>query len=312
MTAWHPIPSAPSPGLDPVVPYHRLPEGFLRLLDNPPDPPVIPQPSATLILLRNPSGGVVRGGGLELLLLKRSPRSGFIPGAWVFPGGTVDVEDGDPRWLPYLQGLSPGRARERLHHGHSHPASHPPPWAYWVAAIRETFEETGVLLWTERRKGWPTDPRERAGEPPRVEEKHIALARSRLLKKEEGFLGILEGLGLDLDAGSLEYNGHWLTPECEPRRYETRFFVAEAKPDARVWPHESEMVDALWITPEEALARNRGGGFPLVFPTLFTLEELRRFSTPEEALDSFRDRPVPRRLPEPERAEGGVRFKLAR
>ncbi len=307
--------------MESVIPYRRLPKGFLRMLDDPPDPPAFPRPSATLVLLRRSPAGSPRSGKLEVLLLKRSPRSGFIPGAWVFPGGTVDGEDGAPRLLTYLDGLSAEGALERLRRGNSTthplekgtpgPQSEPPAWAYWVAAIRETFEETGVLLRKRPVGSSPGEPEDNEHGNDQLGDDAIAAARSRLLHGKEGFREILDGLGLFLDAGALEYCGHWLTPECEPRRYETRFFVTEIGPEIRITPHEKEMEDALWITPDQALARNREGSFPLVFPTLHTLEELRRFSTPGQALKSMRDRPVPRRLPKPERAEGGVRFMLA-
>jgi len=117
-------------------------------------------------------------------------------------------------------------------------------------------------------------------------------------------------LDTELDAGSLEYNGHWLTPECEPRRYETRIFSAEVQRDCQVTTHEREMVDSIWLTPAEALARNMEGAFPLVLPTVFTLEELAPFPTPREALAYMRDRPVPLRLPRPERVEGGILLHL--
>jgi 8-oxo-dGTP pyrophosphatase MutT (NUDIX family) len=276
-----------------VIPFHRLPEGFLRWLDDPPETPAYPRPSSTLVLLRK------GGDGLEVLLMKRSPRSGFIPGAWVFPGGTVDQEDGHPDLLARVDGISPETARDRLQ-----PATpQPPALAYWVTAIRETFEETGILLGSRVRS--------HRG-PGSVEELvSTASARSELLAGQTTFGEVLTLLGVTPDAGSLEYIGHWLTPECEPRRYETRFFAAEAEPDARAIPHQKEMVDAVWLAPRAALSRNRDGDFPLALPTLFTLEELAPFQTPAEALENLRGRPVPRRLPVPERAEGGVRFHLA-
>jgi 8-oxo-dGTP pyrophosphatase MutT (NUDIX family) len=219
----------------------------------------------------------------------------------------VDDDDGDPDLLPYLHGLTPDQAQERFRLGGSPTGttgeespgadSGPPAIAYWVAAIRETFEETGILLMYGGSAG--------------LEGSAASQARARLLDGGYPFRKVMEGLGVTLDADSLAYVGHWLTPECEPRRYETRFFVAEVEPGVVVRPYKKEMVDATWITPKEALTRNQDGGFPLVFPTLFTLEELRRFQTPEEAMALLRGRPVPRRLPRPERAEGGVLFKLA-
>ncbi|MFH1764282.1 MAG: NUDIX domain-containing protein [Gemmatimonadota bacterium] len=274
-----------------VFPLHQLPSGFLRFLDEPPDPPAFPRPSATLVLLREGRAA------LEVLLLKRSPRSGFIPGAWVFPGGTVDPEDGDPGIFSRLHGITPEIARDRLRPSEPEP----PSLAYWVAALRETFEETGVLL---RRRGSGN------GLESSDQTKAETLARSKLLAGAMSFKNVLETLEITLDAGALEYHGHWLTPECEPRRYDTRFFAAEVGKDARVTPHEKEMVEAHWLTPADALTRNREGTLPLVFPTLFTLEELQPFKTPREALGFLRGRPVPRRLPILERTEIGIGFHL--
>ena len=203
-----------------------------------------------------------------------------------------------------MHGITHQRARDRLRCMDSGP----PALAYWVAAIRETFEETGVLL-SRRVPGDCILPSEQSEDGVRGEAE--ALARSKLLAGEIDFAEVLETLDVTLDAGALEYNGHWLTPECEPRRYETRFFATEVGADAEVTPHRREMVDALWLTPSKALAGNQSGTLPLVFPTLFTLEELEPFTTPREALAFLRGRPVPRRLPILERVEGGVRFNVS-
>ena len=274
-----------------VFPLHRLPPGFLDSLEHPPDPPALPRPSATLILLREGRTG------LEVLLLKRSPSSGFIPGAWVFPGGTVDLTDGDPGFLPRLHGITPESAQCRLRTDDSET----PALAYWVAALRETFEETGVLI-HRRTDGTKSESHHQT--------EAEALARSSLLLGKMSFIDVLENLDLSLDAEALEYSGHWLTPECEPRRYETRFFATEVRGDASVIPHDKEMVEARWLTPTEALTGNEEGTLPLVFPTLFTLEDLEPFQTPRKALDYLRGKPVPRRLPRLRRTEGGIGIYL--
>jgi 8-oxo-dGTP pyrophosphatase MutT (NUDIX family) len=206
----------------------------------------------------------------------------------------VDAADADPRLFPRIDGLSPLEARERLGSSHTEGTA----LAYWVTAIRETFEETGVLVFSGPEGGGPGLP-------------ELESARSDLLEGRRGFLQILEELELKLDGGALEYNGHWLTPECEPRRYDTRFFATSVDTCVQVTLYKREMVDALWITPEEALARNRGGTLRLVFPTLYTLKELEPFESPEQALAYFRGQRVPRRLPRPQRAQGGVRFLLS-
>lgn len=276
-----------------VLPLHRLPEGFLRHLDDPPRPPTFPEPSATLVLLRegNPR--------LEVLLLQRNPASGFIPGAWVFPGGRVDPEDGDPSALQRAAGLSSLQAQRILQPR----ADEPPALAYWIAAIRETFEETGVLVARGLDRGGKENPQLARAKGP---------AQDRLVRGESGFGRILEELGVDLDAGALTYCAYWVTPECEPRRYETRFFVTHVPGDVRVTPHQREMVDHVWITPSEALKENLAGNLPMVLPTIHTLEVLADFQAPKEAVGHFQSSEIRRRLPEPRRVDGGIRFHLGR
>ncbi len=266
----------------------RLPPSFLRALDDPPRNPATPAPSATVVLLRQGDEGV------EVLLMERSPRSGFIPGAWVFPGGRVDREDADASVLSRVHGLS---AREAATLFGTTEAKAPNPLSYWAAGVREAFEEAGVLL---------------AREAGRLNRAMLDEARDRLLSGGIRFGSLLEELDLTIDASSLVYGGHWLTPECEPRRYETRFFLTEMNRDARVNPHQPEMVGFAWLPPEEALRKNREGTLPLVLPTLFTLEQLLPFTAPAAALREMRSRPVPLRLPRPERTEEGIRFRFPR
>lgn len=229
---------------------------------------------------------------MEVLLLQRSPRSGFIPGAWVFPGGRVDPEDADPSVLSGVE--SPP---DRAAHDSGEPDEPDSPSSpFWVAAVRETFEETGILVAPSS----GTVPRE-----------NLARARGRLLRREARFPELLRELGLGIDVRSPVYIGHWLTPECEPRRYETRFFAAAVGGGEEVSTHPAEMVGHQWLTPGEALRRNRLGSFPLVLPTYFTLEELGSFGTPSQALDALRSRPVRPRLPLPERTEEGIRFRFS-
>lgn len=283
-----------------VIPYHRLPSGFLGSLEDPPNPVVEARPSATLALLR------AAGARLEVLLLKRSPRAGFIPGAWVFPGGTVDQGDSDPGLRLRLHGVSPEDAEARL----GLTASDPHALAYWAAALRETFEETGILLMGPGEPpGEETGIRATAGEDAASNGK-LASIRAGLLSGELELAEALDSLDRNLDAGSLEYSGHWLTPECEPSRFETRFFATEVPANAQVTLHPKEMVAYLWLTPAEALARNRDGSMPMALPTLYTLEELKGFSSPRQALAHLRKKQVPRLLPRPERVEAGVRFHL--
>lgn len=281
-----------------VIPFHQLPPGFGRTLDIPPDASATPRPASTLVLMRNGPDG------LETLLLKRSPGVGFIPGAYVFPGGRVDPEDASPSLLPRLAGLTPQEADARLGMvegvaGGDRRAA-PPAAAFFVTAIRETFEETGILL------GAPpaacrTIPRGAGGE-----------IRAMLLDGRRSFLEVIDELGVDLDAGGLQFIAHWVTPEPEPRRYDTRFFAAEVPPDCPVEPDLREIEEALWLTPAEALIRNRAGVLPLVFPTLRTLEDLADFRQTREALDALRGRAVTRLLPRLARRAGGIQITVVK
>lgn len=288
--------------MDPTVrlfPMHQLPPDFGRTLDDPPDPPATPRPAATLVLLRN------RGDGMETLLLKRSRRMGFIPGAYVFPGGGVDRKDGLPDLLPHLSGLSPDAARTRLGvqegEADAGTAAAPPPIAFFVAALRETFEETGILVGLPP-KGFRTIPTGGGSLEGEV--------RARLLDGSTSFRHLLEELAVNLDAASLRYIGHWVTPEPEPRRYDTRFFAVEVPGDCRAEPYRGEVEEAIWLTPAEALLRNRSGLLPLVFPTLRTLEDLEPFKDATQALAHFEGRRFPPLLPRLVRKPRGIEITL--
>lgn len=269
------------------IPDDLLPPGFLGTLEDPPEMPVPTRPAATVVLLREGTRGS------EVLLLRRARSSGFVPGAWVFPGGRVDEEDADPRLLERVDGLDAGEAALRL----ALPDAVPPAIAYYMASVREAFEETG--LWPG--EGGP-DPSSAA----------VTEAREGLLSGSLGFRQVLEELDLQIAGRALEYIAHWITPVVEPRRYDTRFFAAvvpgglDARIDAR------EMSGAVWIRPSEALERNLEGELPMVFPTLHTLRALQGDHPPGVLLERFRGRPVPAILPRLVRTSTGVSLRLPR
>ena len=267
-----------------VLPPHRLPPGFPTSLGDPPDPPVTPRPAATLCLLREGPEG------FQTLLLRRSPRTRFIPGTYVFPGGSLDPEDEAPELLDRLRG-----------------GGVPPPLPFWVAALRETFEETGVLLAASSDGAGPQRERRGRGAPDREQ---LAVLRERLLKGELTFQALLEEMDATLNAAALTPMGHWITPVSQPLRYDTRFFAARITGDEPIELHEPELTEALWLTPAQALGRNHDGSLPLAFPTLRTLEEMALFPTPEEALEEWKERPVLRRLPRLVETEEGVGIQV--
>lgn len=276
------------PDPDSVIPFDRLPPGFAETLDAPPDDPVTPRPAATVVLLRDAAAGP------EVLLLRRVRSSGFVPGAYVFPGGRVDADDASPELEARLSGLDAATAAARL--GLEHDAV-PPALAYILASIREAFEETGLLL-----------ARDAAGRPlpPAATDPRVAAARDRLLVDEGAFAAVLDELGAALLGESVAYIAHWITPVVEPRRYDTRFFAAALPGEAEVDLNTGEMSDALWLTPVAALERHREGRLPMVFPTIHTLESLTGYGSTSAILDDFVNRVVPPILPRLVKTDRGV------
>lgn len=284
----------PGPPLVPtsrVVAFRRLPPGYGQDFSRPPATPVEPRPAATVTLLREGTGG------LEVLLLKRSHRTRFIPGAYVFPGGRVEPADRSQAARGRVDGIAPEEADRRL--GISD--GDPPGIAFWVAALRETFEETGILL--------VSDPRECRSVPSCGHDEEGRL-RAGLHGGRMAFPQILDLMETTLAGGRLAYVGHWVTPVVERYRYDTRFFAVEIPPACPVFPDGVELVDHLWIAPSRALRRNEEGHLPMVFPTILTLESLTAFEAPSEAIQALAGREIPRLLPRVEEQEDGVRMTL--
>ena len=257
-----------------VIPHDRLPPGFGARVDEPPADPAAPAPAATAVLLRDGPDGP------EALLLKRHRASGFVPGAYVFPGGRVDAADADPR------------LRERL----LAPLPAEPAQGYWIAAVREVFEETGVFLARQAGGNFLADARDPA----------VAAAREALLTDRMTMLEVLERLDARLDLDGIVFVAHWITPVAEPRRFDTRFFVARLPAERDVLADPREMVDAVWFTPETALQRFHAGALPMVFPTVRTLESLAGYASVDALLDAQRGRRVEPVLPRLVRTAEGV------
>lgn len=265
------------------IPFERLPERFAETVGDPPAVPATPRPAATIVLLRD---GLRDGsGGMQVLLMRRNRSAGFVPGAYVFPGGRVDGSDATPDVVARTDGLTPESAAARLglpHESEPH-ESEPPALAYYLAALREAFEETGILVGT-RPDGTPAPT---AAESPAVDEIRDALMLDRI-----SFAEALSRLDCRIAGEAVEYIAHWVTPEAEPRRYDTRFFAAQVPAGATAIIDRREMTDALWLTPPDALGRCERGEVPMVFPTIRTLQELAAFDTPHAALRSYADAPV--------------------
>jgi 8-oxo-dGTP pyrophosphatase MutT (NUDIX family) len=272
--------SRPSGGSDEgelVIPLDRLPPGFAERVTDPPATAPAPQPAATTVLLRDSDTGP------ELLLLRRLRSAGFVPGAYVFPGGRVDAGDAAPELIATLGETPRG-----------------PDAAFWLAALRELFEETGVLLARER----PDAPRLTG---PMAE---LHGWRDALLQGTATLLDVLRAADAVPDLSRMVYCSHWITPVAEPKRYDTRFFLAELPAGAHVTIDERESSDAVWLTPHEALDRFRQGRLPMVFPTIKTIQHIAPYASVEDALSAFRAADVPPILPRLVRTGEGIRIVL--
>jgi 8-oxo-dGTP pyrophosphatase MutT (NUDIX family) len=233
---------------------------------------VLARPAATIMLVRD--AGSAGDAALEVCMLRRHLNSDFVGGAYVFPGGKVDDEDRSAAASAACAGRDDAEASALL----DVPAGG---LAYWVAALRECFEEAGVLLAYQAESGPSPVPVDLASPEAR---RRLAALRIALNAGELPFLDLLRGEELRLAADRVHYFSHWITPEGAPKRYDTRFFVA-ALPPGQVPVHdEHETVDTVWVRPAEALARAESGEFDIIFPTMKNLQAIARFATSAELL----------------------------
>lgn len=216
--------------------------------------------AATVMLVRDDPD-------LQVFMLRRNLESTWVAGAYVFPGGAVDLEDRDPALAARCPGLDDVRASALL-------GLQSGGLGYWVAAVRETFEEAGVLLARSAATGALVDPA-----APGLDMQRDALNDGSL-----GWRELVESEDLILDVSALHPFSHWITPEGAPRRYDTRFFVIAA-PDGHAYSHDdTETVASRWVRPVDALAEAERGELELIFPTRKSLEVLSRFSRASELL----------------------------
>ena len=198
---------------------------------------------------------------------------------YVYPGGRVDEADLSEDLALHCRGFTHSGLSERMKIGEKEAIGH------YIAAIRESFEESGALLATEH-DGSPILFEKES------EQERYQTYRQLLNEEEISFEEIVGWEELCLRFNQLIYVAHWVTPEMEGRRYDTRFFLAEA-PSSQILKHDDwETIDSLWITPEEAIKKQAEGSLPLAPPTLFTLNQLTSFSNIEEAFTCFAEKEV--------------------
>jgi 8-oxo-dGTP pyrophosphatase MutT (NUDIX family) len=210
-------------------------------------------PSATILLVRDHEGA------MEVLMVERHYQIDFASGALVFPGGKAAPADYEEEWLAHCtghEGLTPFERAMR------------------IAALREAFEESGILL--------------AAGAA------SLALADQREAVNADAtlFRPAVAGAGFKLDLGAIAPWAHWVTPIMMPKRFDTYFFIARA-PDGQFAEGDGgEAVDAVWLTPEDALAQAKAGTRKIIFPTRLQIEMLAAFGTVDAAMAGARARQI--------------------
>jgi 8-oxo-dGTP pyrophosphatase MutT (NUDIX family) len=206
---------------------------------------------------------------LEVFMLRRNHDSVWIAGATVFPGGAVDVDDRHPRWAARCRDWDDARASRALDRAEGG-------LGFFVAAVRETFEEAGVLL-----------ARDRDGTPVDASVAHLSAARAGLNDGAHDFAAFVEQQDLVLATDELHVFSHWITPPGGPRRYDTWFFLAAA-PEGEYRHDDTELIASAWIRPVDALTAADRGELDLIFPTRKSLEVLAGFDRAQDALAAAR------------------------
>lgn len=231
--------------------------------------------AATVLLVRDepqPHGGTA----LEVFMVRRHAHSGFVGGHHVFPGGVVDEADHDPAWVERCRGEAD-------------------PFA--IAATRELLEEAGILLAVHRGT--------RSGEP--IERDRISAMARSVHAGSSRFIDACRESDLALRTDDLLLWSHWITPEGEPRRYDTRFFVAGAPRDQEAIHDELELTAGSWGTPSSFLEQHGVGEIQMILPTVATLHSIDGFSTTDELLAAAAARgPVAPTTPELRRSDNGT------
>ncbi|MDD2923547.1 MBL fold metallo-hydrolase [Rhodoferax sp.] len=212
---------------------------------HPPCPPAVPRLAATVLLLRDSPEG------LEVLMTRRSASASFAPGAYVFPGGGVDVADAQ---CHHLARHRPGQNEVSLTEA--------------IAAIRESFEELGVLLAHHPDDQWASQ------------------ADIDALQRQGDFAAQCAARGLTLAADQVFVLARWIGSRDLPRRFDVPFLVARMPDGQTPVADESEQFEPVWVRPAEALTRHEAGTFFMIFPTIRTLERLQAFATVDAVLQA--------------------------
>jgi 8-oxo-dGTP pyrophosphatase MutT (NUDIX family) len=245
---------------------------------------VSPRPASTILLLRDDADQRE----IEVFMMVRHYEIDFNSGALVFPGGSVDK--GDLEIIERSELYSGGEGLDTAS------------LSFRIAAIRETFEESGILLARPRGSKALVE----AGRAREIE----AIHRAALCEGKTSFLNVLADNGLWLALDELVPYAHWITPEGMPKRFDTWFFLAAAPPD-QLGAHDGrESTDSIWVSPREALAGGETGRFKLPFPTTRNLIKLGKQPSVKAALDEARGKEVVTVMPVMTKLNGGRQLRI--
>ena len=220
-------------------------------------------PAATVLLVRD------CGDELEVLMVKRSKRPPF-GNLYVFPGGKIDASDKDLNITNFCNGLNDEQASIKLGVDEGG-------LSYWVACVRECFEEVGILL-AIKNNGEELDLN--------GADKHkFDNYRRMLLENKISLFEICKKENLSLNLNNIEPFSHWITPEIEIKRFDTRFFIAYI-PAKQTERHDgNELTDSVWISPKKALDRSLNGEMPMIMPTISNLQQCLEFDSGQKLLE---------------------------
>ena len=251
---------------------------------------VQPRSSSAILLLRDlPSGQ-----GIEVFMVRRVIQSDFMPDVYVFPGGSVSADDRAAELArDVCMPIAPTAADPE---GRTVSGS-----GVRAAAIRELFEEAGVLL------------AYRNGEILAINEEDVprfAAYRQAFNQRRGSLVELARAENIRLATDHLGYFAHWITPEGMPKRFDTHFFITTAPPEQEAAYDKLETSEGVWIAPAGALARCEQGTFPLVFATIHQLRDLAAFSNVKKALESTTIRHVATHMPVLVRENGVTRVYL--
>jgi 8-oxo-dGTP pyrophosphatase MutT (NUDIX family) len=219
--------------------------------------------AATVMLLRDGRHG------LEVFMMKRTARAAFAGSAYVFPGGVVDLDDSGADMATHCDGLTDAEASRRLGLAAGG-------LAFWVAAVRECFEEAGVLLARGVRLDVPENADRFRDHQHAVHDRRVAFAE------------VCRAENLTLSLADIAYVAHWITPKAEPRRYDTRFFVTRSPAGQTALHDDNELVDSEWVRPAIALQRHERGELMMLPPTIAMLDLLAPHATVDHAMAAAR------------------------